>query len=66
MSDAIEFLGWFVYFWLYIISKKFRVAWNEEFKQSTPLEKAFKVWEAMVAMLLGLAPVAILIYYVIS
>ncbi|MDH5784124.1 MAG: hypothetical protein OEZ16_00780 [Chromatiales bacterium] len=66
MIDNIEFFGWFIYFWLYMFSEKFRSAWNEEFKQASVVEKWFKVWEALVSTLLGLAPLAVLTYYVYS
>lgn len=63
MSDGIEIPGWFIYFWLFIFSRKFRNAWIQEFKGARAIEKAFKAWEALVSVIFGLAPLAALFYF---
>jgi len=62
MSDAIEALGWLIYFWLFIFSKKFRTAWIQEYKVASSFEKVFKSWEALVSIIFGMAPFAALFY----
>lgn len=65
MGDGIEILGWFVYFWLFIFSKKFRTAWVQEFKDGGVSERLYKCWEAVASILFGLAPLG-LMYFVLK
>ncbi len=60
MGDGIEILGWFVYFWMFIFSKKFRNAWVQEFQDGGIPDRLYKCWEAVVSILFGLAPFGLL------
>ena len=62
MSDGFEIFGWFIYFWLFIFSKKFRTAWLQEYKEGGIPEKLYKYWEAIVSILFGVIPIIILFY----
>ena len=61
MSEAVEFAGYFLFFWLFLFSKRYRVARVAEWRDGEWLERAFLLLEAAVSVLVGVViPVALL------
>jgi hypothetical protein len=61
MSDAIEFFGYFFFFWLFIFSPKYRRAQMEKWRNGSVLERIGLLFETLVSILIGLVlPVGLL------
>ena len=63
LSDELEIIGYFTWFWVFVFSKSFRKTWIEEFKNRNWLGKFFDVLEAISSILVGLVLPLFLIYY---
>jgi hypothetical protein len=61
MSDAVESIGYFVFFWLFLFNKRYRSARIAEWRDGGGFERAFLLFEAAVSILVGVVvPVALL------
>jgi len=67
IRDEFDILGYFVGFWLFIVSKNFREIWIIEFKKSNWFGKFFNIIEVISSIIFGvLIPIAIIYYMFIK
>lgn len=62
MGEVIELLGYFVFFWRFVFSSRYREETIQAFKDAGWIEKLFKLFEACVSTVLGLGGIVILVY----
>jgi hypothetical protein len=53
MSESIDFIGYFVFFWLFLFNKRYRATRMEEWQEGGWLERAFMLLEAASSFLIG-------------
>jgi hypothetical protein len=63
---AIQALAYFLGFWIFAVSRKFRQTWIERFKKSSTFDKGTMVFEASASIVIGVVLPAWLIYYLVS
>ncbi len=52
-GDELEVLGYFIGFWVFLFSKKFRDIWINEFKKENLFGKFFDIIEAISSIVFG-------------
>ncbi|MFG6414602.1 hypothetical protein ACG02S_11915 [Roseateles sp. DC23W] len=63
MSEVVDVLGYFAFFWLFVFNARFRRAQIEEWAGGGLIERAGLVFEATVSFLFGvIVPLALLAY----
>ena len=65
MVELIEFAGYFIGFWLFIFSKRFREGLIRKFKEGNLFKKTVIVFEVVSSIFVSVILPAILIYYAI-
>lgn len=62
MGDAIDLVGYFAFFWLFLFSKKFRETRIADWRSGGLIERFFMTIESLISFLIGV----ILPIYLIS
>jgi hypothetical protein len=65
VGEGIEFLGYFVGFWAFLLSPKFRASTLARWHDRSGFEHFFTAIDIFVSTACGLAPVA-LVYWLVS
>jgi len=63
-GDGLEVIGYFIFFWAFIFSSKFRQSQIQEWKEAGVLSKFFIVIEVCSSVLCGVCLPAYIIYLI--
>jgi hypothetical protein len=63
-GDESELIGYFVFFWVFIFSKKFRQLQIQEWKESGLLNKVFMSLEAVSSFFCGVILPILILYWI--
>ena len=66
VGDTFEILGYFFFFWLYVLSPSYRKETHQTWKKSSYLDRFFMGIEAVSSLCLGLILPIVAIYFVVS